>query len=68
MDTHLSEADPANFDQEMGRLSEVYVVCTKTYFDVMASELEAQQEQQVERNRELLTAFADELTQAGYVP
>jgi hypothetical protein len=53
---------------EMHRLSALYVACTPPYFAAMEKALTPQRDQLVERNCELLTEFARDLSAAGYVP
>lgn len=55
-------------DQDMMGFAAAYAQCGQPYFDTFASELEDERKDLVERNRETLTRFAVEISDAGYVP
>jgi hypothetical protein len=66
VDRNLSgAADP---EADSRSLSSAYATCTREYFDILSTQLRPQQEQLVERNRELLERYAGELAAIGYVP
>jgi hypothetical protein len=50
------------------RYSTIFAECSEAYSTAMQAALEAKRPAAIERNRELLTTFAGELAQAGYVP
>lgn len=78
---NFDEADPTTFllavdnahvdgatDQEMKSFAAAYAECGKPYFSAFAAELQDDRKKLIERNRELLTRFALEIADAGYVP
>lgn len=68
-DPHLAQVDSEEaYQTELRRLSDVYVECTRAYFEAMEKELAPAKAELVERNRELLERFASEMSAAGYVP
>lgn len=70
VDAYLSglKASEEELQQELRRLSDVFVECSGDYYSAMGDELEPQREMMIERNRELLVRFAGELAAQGYVP
>ena len=62
------KASPADTVASRRKWSTAYADCSGSYFGAMADALLAQRDAYVERNRETLTAFAEDLAAAGYVP
>ena len=62
------QSSPANTVASRRKWSTAYADCSGSYFGAMADALLAQRDAYVERNRETLTAFAEDLAAAGYVP
>lgn len=60
-----SEADLRSLHM---KYSKIYVECTEDYFSAMHAELTKRRELLIERHRETLIAFAQDLVAAGYTP
>ena len=72
LDRFLLAVDNADIegatDQEMQGFAVDYADCGKPYFEMFASELQDERKVFIERNREVMTRFAVEIADAGYVP